>query len=64
MDSLAKWEERNWIILSLIRFHSMVNLEESSVYRLLGIARELRSVEEAGGSVSDDVLLQEFMEGL
>lgn len=63
MDNLRRWEERNWIILSLIRFHSMVNLEPESVHRVLDIAGSLRCIEETGGNVSDNELLEEFYEG-
>ena len=63
MDNRERWEERNWIILSLIRFHSMVNLEPESVQRVLDIAGSLRCIEENGGHVCDNELLDKYYEG-
>lgn len=59
-----RWEERNFIIVSLIRLHSMVDLEPEAVRSLVGVARSVRQIECEGGTVSDDVLLEKFMEEL
>lgn len=59
-----RWEERNFIIISLIRLHSMINLEDTGVTALLSVSQKLRHIEQEGGTVSDDVLLEKFMEEL
>ena len=59
-----RWEERNFIIVSLIRLHSMVDLEQEAVDVLVGVARRVREIEDDGGSISDDRLLEKFMEEL
>ena len=59
-----RWEERNFIIISLIRLHSMVDLEPEAVRSLVGVARRVREIESDGGSISDDKVLEKFMEEL
>jgi hypothetical protein len=59
-----KWKERNFVILSLIRLHSMVCLEPEAVNVLVGVARRVRQIEDDGGSISDERLLEKFMEEL
>lgn len=59
-----RWEERNFIIVSLIRLHSMVDLEPEAVDVLVGVARRVREIEDDGGSISDERLLEKFMEEL
>ncbi len=59
-----RWEERNFILLSLIRLHSMINLEDTSVTALLSVSQKLRHIEEDGGTLSDERLLEKFMEEL
>ena len=59
-----RWEERNFVILSLIRLHSMVCLEPEAVDVLVGVARRVRQIEDDGGSISDERLLEKFMEEL
>lgn len=59
-----RWEERNFIITSLIRLHSMVDLEPEAVRSLVGVARRVREIEDDGGSISDERLLEKFMEEL
>ena len=59
-----RWEERNFILVSLIRLHSMVDLEPEAVRSLVGVARRVREIEDDGGSISDERLLEKFMEEL
>ena len=59
-----RWEERNFILISLIRLHSMVDLEPEAVRSLVGVARRVREIEDDGGSISDERLLEKFMEEL
>ena len=59
-----RWEERNFILISLIRLHSMVDLEPEAVESLVGVARRVREIEDDGGSISDERLLEKFMEEL
>ncbi len=59
-----RWEERNFIIVSLIRLHSMVDLEPEAVDVLVGVARRVREIESDGGSISDERVLRKFMEEL
>jgi hypothetical protein len=59
-----RWAERNFVILSLIRLHSMVCLEPEAVNVLVGVARRVRQIEDDGGSISDERLLEKFMEEL
>ena len=59
-----RWEERNFILVSLIRLHSMVCLEPEAVDVLVGVARRVREIEDDGGSISDERLLEKFMEEL
>lgn len=59
-----RWEERNFIIVSLIRLHSMVDLEPEAVRSLVGVARRVREIESDGGSISDERVLRKFMEEL
>ncbi len=59
-----RWEERNFILVSLIRLHSMINLEDTGVTALLSVSQKLRHIEQEGGTVNDDVLLEKFMEEL
>ena len=59
-----RWEERNFILVSLIRLHSMVCLEPVAVDVLVGVARRVREIEDDGGSISDERLLEKFMEEL
>ena len=59
-----RWEERNFIIISLIRLHSMVDLELEAVRSLVGVARRVREIESDGGSISDERVLEKFMEEL
>ena len=59
-----RWEERNFIIISLIRLHSMVDLEPEAVRSLVGVARRVREIESDGGSISDERVLEKFMEEL
>ena len=59
-----RWEERNFILVSLIRLHSMVDLEPEAVRSLVGVARRVRQIETDGGSISDERLLKKFMEEL
>lgn len=59
-----RWEERNFILVSLIRLHSMVCLEPEAVDVLVGVARRVRQIETDGGSISDERLLEKFMEEL
>lgn len=59
-----RWEERNFILISLIRLHSMVDLEPEAVRSLVGVARRVRQIETDGGSISDERLLEKFMEEL
>ena len=61
---MERWEERNFILVSLIRLHSMVCLEPEAVSVLVGVARRVREIEDDGGSISDDRLLEKFMEEL
>ena len=64
LTSEQRWEERNFVILSLIRLHSMVCLEPEAVNVLVGVARRVREIEDDGGSISDERLLEKFMEEL
>ena len=64
LTSEQRWEERNFVILSLIRLHSMVCLEPEAVNVLVGVARRVRQIEDDGGSISDERLLEKFMEEL
>jgi hypothetical protein len=64
LTSEQRWEERNFVILSLIRLHSMVCLEPEAVNVLVGVARRVRQIETDGGSISDERLLEKFMEEL
>lgn len=64
MDNRMMWEERNAIIVHLIRVHSMVNLEGKGIEVMLKTANRLRNIEELGGGCSDAVLLQQYMEEL
>ena len=59
-----RWEERNFILLSLIRLHSMINLEDTGVTALLSVSQKLRHIEEDGGTISDDLLLEQYMEAI
>ena len=59
-----RWEERNFIIISMIRLHSMVDLEPEAVRSLVGVARRVREIESDGGSISDERVLEKFMEEL
>lgn len=59
-----RWEERNFIITSLIRLHSMLELEPEAVRSLVCVARRVREIESDGGSISDDKVLEKFMEEL
>ena len=59
-----RWEERNFILVSLIRLHSMVDLEPEAVESLVGVACRVREIEDDGGSISDERLLEKFMEEL
>ena len=59
-----RWEERNFILVSLIRLHSMVCLAPGAVDVLVGVARRVREIEDDGGSISDERLLEKFMEEL
>lgn len=59
-----RWEERNFIIVSLIRLHSLVDLEPEAVDVLVGVARRVREIESDGGSISDERVLRKFMEEL
>lgn len=59
-----RWEERNFIIISLIRLHSMVDLESEAVRSLVCVARRVREIESDGGSISDERVLEKFMEEL
>lgn len=59
-----RWEERNFVILSLIRLHSMVCLEPEAVQTVVGLARRVRQIEDDGGSIRDEMLLDKFMEAL
>lgn len=59
-----RWEERNFILVSLIRLHSMVDLEPEAVRSLVGVARRVRQIETDGGSISDERVLNKFMEEL
>ena len=61
---MERWEERNFIITSLIRLHSMVDLEPEAVRSLVGVARRVRQIETDGGSISDERVLRKFMEEL
>lgn len=59
-----RWEERNFIITSLIRLHSMLELEPEAVRSLVCVARRVREIESDGGSISDERVLEKFMEEL
>ena len=59
-----RWEERNFIIISLIRLHSMLELESEALEALVCVARRVREIESDGGSISDDKVLEKFMEEL
>ena len=59
-----RWEERNFILVSLIRLHSMVCLEPEAVRSLVGVARRVRQIETDGGSISDERVLNKFLEEL
>lgn len=59
-----RWEERNFILLSLIRLHSMINLDDTGVTALLSVSQKLRHIEEDGGTISDDLLLEQYMEAI
>lgn len=57
-----KWEERNFIIISLIRLHSMINLEPDAVKVVVDLAGRVREIESNGGSISEDTIIQKFLE--
>lgn len=59
-----KYEERKFIITSMIRLHALLELDENALASLLLCAEQLRKSDELEATLTDDKLFQLFEEWL
>ena len=58
-----RYEERKFIIISVIRMLSMMDFEEKTVQDMYHASKKLREVETVEGIVTDDTLYEWFTKG-
>ena len=59
-----KYEERKFIITSMIRLHAMMELDENALSSMLLCAEHLRKSEGMEATITDDTLFHLFEEWL
>ncbi|WP_292474233.1 hypothetical protein [Methanosphaera sp.] len=64
LSQKERWEEREFIITSVIRMLAMIDFSKETVLDMYDVSKKLREVESVDAIVTDDTIFEWFSKGV